>query len=185
MKLTKKHYLFLFAFVVLFQLVFIAKRIFLYEEVKKKGRIYKFEIAQRDPADMFRGRYLALNFIPDKVDIPDTLEFERGEKVWLELQTDSMGFAKPYRVYKHKLHNSKNLLQVKVRYVFETGGQKVMEVQYPFERYYLNEFKAGEIEKLLRLPPVERQKPSFIKVKIWKGKALIDAIFINGKALDK
>src|SRR5690606_28051754 len=64
------------------------------EAVLREGRPFKFRTAPVDPADVFRGRYVALRFDWQTVPLVDNATYDYGEKLFGLLDEDEKGFAK-------------------------------------------------------------------------------------------
>jgi uncharacterized membrane-anchored protein len=145
------------------------------ERVLRDGRQIKLHTRPVDPADLFRGRYVALGFAIQQVPREHAPEmFEHNETAYLELREGANGFAEAVALTKAKPAREL-VLPVKVSFVTpETVG-----VELPFNRYYMDEnaAPAAEIAYRDRAADVE----SWVTVRVLDGRAVIEELYIGGK----
>jgi uncharacterized membrane-anchored protein len=91
-----------FLLMVAAQLFVPAKMISNREDVLKNGKEFKFKTAPIDPTDPFRGSYISLFFDETQFLLKDKNKWETGEKIYVYLKTDSLGYAKIDNVSKDK-----------------------------------------------------------------------------------
>ena len=115
----------------------------------------KFRVVLRDPYDPMRGRYVVLNVEPNRI----AADKVQGNIIWRDkaymvMERDENGFAKPIRITKDRRSIKDGEIFVRVKNVWQTYSQrndnKEYNLQLPFDRFYLNEFKAPQLEKELR-----------------------------------
>lgn len=176
---NKKIVLSAFLIIAIIQVIVPAKMIFDKETVLDRGTEYKFKVAPIDPYDPFRGKYITLSFIENTVEFPDPDLLTRGETIYLILNTDSNGFAKPVSATISKPSNQKNFLKVKVSSRFSRGSTTV-SIDYPFDRYYMDEFKATGAEEVYRRSTPDKTKETFALVSIKDGEAVLKDVLIDG-----
>jgi len=153
-----------------------------YEATIAFGSEYKFKTAPVDPADVLRGRYVALDFLAardaeGKYGKRDVFSV-RGQRLWVSVSKDAAGFAKVDGVETSK----------------PSAGDSFQAVwnwrlQFPFDQYFMNEWKAPKVESAYwsanRRPgpggaAVERI-PSYATVRIWHGATVLTGLYIDGK----
>src|SRR6187397_1273345 len=83
-----------FFLMVLVQLYIPSRMIFHNEVVLVSGTEYKFKAAPVDPNDPFRGKYITLSFDANSFEIADTTPWDQGQPIFVNLTTDSAGYAK-------------------------------------------------------------------------------------------
>ena len=117
----------------------------------------KFKVTVADPYDPMRGRYVRLGVRPDRIITRDEGKNITGRSAWLVLRRDPEGFAQAVRLEKECKAVKPGEIAVKVRNLwFSSGnwGKKKQPSCYrftlPFDRFYLNELKAPELEAELR-----------------------------------
>lgn len=175
---NKKFILAVFIFVALAQLYVPAKMILDREKVLANGIDFKFRTAPIDPNDPFRGKYISLQFENNVIEIQNEEDWRGGEDVYVILVEDYNGFAKIESVSKTKPSNEFSFVKAKVSYVSDNGSQQ-LTVDYPFDRYYMEESKAYEAENVyIRSLPDSTQK-AYALVKIKGGEAVLKDVLIN------
>jgi uncharacterized membrane-anchored protein len=155
---------------IVFPLLFIAAK----EKVISEGKEYLFKIQPVDPYDFFQGRYVDLNIELLSFDSKNLSAFKQNDIVYLEFSQDSLG-AKIKRVSKEKTLNS-----LKLKMYADPLKYKKIIFRLPFKRFYLEEYKAKDVEaKLART----NSKNNFVHVKILNGEYVITDISSDGKSL--
>ena len=130
-------------------------------EVKFKAFVY-------DPYDPMRGRYVRLQVKPDRVVTSDRVtRFRYGDIGYAVIAKDKQGYAKILRLEKSRSGIKKGEIAVKIRKIWYSSAWRKNPAYYnfnwPFDRYYLNELKAPELEAELQ----SRKTPFALKVRIW------------------
>ncbi len=145
----KTTYLFiLFLIVVAAQIIVPTHMIFNREDVLNTGIAYKFKTKPIDPADPFRGKYITLNFEVDQYITEDTT-WVRDEVIYVYLDIDSLGFAEVNTVSKEILPDiDKDFVEAKVNWY--VGYSKELNIDFPFNRFYMEESKAYTAEVVVR-----------------------------------
>jgi len=177
--MRNKEILYVFIIVVLVQLYVPVKMILDSENVLEKGIEYKFIIAPIDPEDPFRGKYITLNFKENSFRIQNEADWVKGEKVYLIIIEDKEGFAKIQSVSKKKPLKQKNFVRANVRYISGKGSKK-LTIDYPFNRFYMEESKAYDAEILYRKSFQDANKVTYAKVYIKDGNAVLKDVLIDG-----
>lgn len=171
----------LFAAMVILQLGFVASMIFKKEKNIAKGKVYKFELAAFDPYDPIRGRYLDLTPKQREITSSEILnQTTRNYKHGL-LKTDSLGFAIVYDLVDSTPSEVDyiNLISYK-----RSRTLKGWQIQFPFQRYYMNEFAAIKAEKEIMEALRNPKSICHIEVSIHNGAATVLALYINGDRIE-
>ena len=137
----------------------------------------KFKVRLYDPYDPLRGRYVSLQVLPDKIETKDksskfSWEGREGKK-FAVLQRGKDGFARVLRLEKEPVKLEPGEYAVKVSSVwFNRGygkekGRNFYHFSLPFKRYYVNEFKAPQLENDLRKLS-EKNKNMILTVRFFK-----------------
>jgi uncharacterized membrane-anchored protein len=180
----KKYLLPIFILLVLVQWLVPGQLIWKKERILLTGKEFKFETEPVDPADPFRGRYISLNF---KANIFTSLEnLKSGEKIYVELDKDKNGFAKIKNVTSKLPTSGADFIEATVNYVEYvtpnvTGN--TIHIEYPFEEYYLDEYKAPKAEELYRSSNRDNKQKTYAIVKVLNGDAVIKDVIINDRPL--
>jgi uncharacterized membrane-anchored protein len=176
---SKKILLVAFILVALAQLYIPVRMILNKEEVLNAGTLYKFKTAPVDPNDPFRGKYIALTFKENSVEINDKEQWLMGETIYVSLSIDEKGFAKIESVSKKMLAGHPNVIKAKVRYVKEDAPKKLF-IEYPFDRFYMEESKAAEAEKTYRDLMSDSSRVTYALVSVKDGEAVLSDVQIDG-----
>lgn len=171
-----------FLIVSLVQLYVPAKMILDKENVLETGTEYKFKTAPIDPTDPFRGKYITLNFDENTVEIPNKQDWIRGEIVYASITTDIAGFAKIKSVSKEKPTDDQAFIRAKVNYVTNDSPNK-LSIDYPFDRYYMEESKAYHAELAYRESQRDTSQITYALVLIKDGDAVLKDVLIDGISL--
>ncbi len=166
-----------FILMVLLQLYVPAKMIFDKEDVIKSGVAYKFKTAPLDPYDPFRGKYIRLRFRREYIQVDTTLEWKRGEQVYALLSTDEDGFAKINSLSKTAPPTSSDFLKVTVKYPNYKSDR--VTINYPFDRFYMEESKAYDAEILSRVTFRDTSKQVYAMASVNEGDAVLTDVFVD------
>jgi len=180
--INKKILLPVFILVALVQLFVPAKMILDREDILDKGKEYKFKTEPIDPNDPFRGKYITLRYEDDMIEIQNEADWIRGEIIYVFLTTDNEGFAKIQSVSKENPTNNQDFLKTKVSYVTGNGANK-LTIDYPFDRYYMEESKAYDAELTYRESQLDTSQIAYALVSINDGEAVLKDVLINGVSI--
>jgi uncharacterized membrane-anchored protein len=179
--------LILFATLALIQLAVPATMIVHHERLLRTGLRFRFLCAPFDPYDAFRGRYVALRFDQNHGPFAGggiTRAPEYGTTVYALLEVDAKGFARVRSVTAERPRDGSPYCQAKAQ--FSPAGQAYLE--WPFERYYMEEAKAPQAEQAYRtsMPrkPAKDQTPqTWASVRIKDGRAVLEELYIGDQPI--
>lgn len=177
--------LFGFAIMVLVQLYLPLKMIWDRESIINYGVECKFRTAPVDPNDPFRGKYITLSYEDNVVDIEPEEEWSSGELIYVTLTTDSDGFTTIGSISKvapDNLTEDQIYLKTKVDYVLYHESN-TLRVEYPFNRFYMSEFKAYDAELVYNESQRDTTSVTYALVSIKDGEALLKDILIDGVSI--
>jgi uncharacterized membrane-anchored protein len=176
----KKIILPLFILMCLAQWYVPGKMIFDQEALLKEGKVYKFRTAPIDPADPFRGKYITLSFDINRYEVSDYTKWEQQQDVYVAL-ADSAGFARIRGVSSTELHEGD---YVKARITTVTSYEPyTLWIEYPFDRFYLEESKAAEAEALYWKSQSDSTQVTYALVSVKNGKAALIDVMINDRSI--
>ncbi|MFT4850109.1 MAG: putative membrane-anchored protein [Cyclobacteriaceae bacterium] len=179
---NKKILLSVFILVAIVQLYVPAKMILDREDILNTGKDYKFKTEPIDPNDPFRGKYITLRYEEDMIEIQNEADWVSGEIIYVFLTPDKEGFAKVQSVSKENGTNNQDFLKAKVNYVTSNGSNK-LTIDYPFDRYYMEESKAYDAELTYRKSQLDTTEIAYAVVSIKDGEAVLKDVLINGVSL--
>ncbi len=160
-----------------------------HEAVLRNGEPFLFKTRPVDPSDLFRGRYVALAFEQDKIDYQGPEHFEAKDKVYAVLGKDAKGFASIESLTRVKPKQG-NYLKVRVawhetsRWVYDEKtkqGENItvntVHLILPFNRFYMNEKKAPQVEAAHR----KSTENSHARIRVLNGSGVIESLEVDGK----
>lgn len=151
-----------------------------YETILNQGVVYKFRTQPIDPYDAIRGRYIWLGVEPNSVDYSGTETFESGEKLFVTLSTDSLGFAVLVSA-SHDRPVAGDFLLLPINY--HDAFNHTVFFQMPFERFFMNERKAPEAERLYWQHADRDKRDACVVVRVLDGQAVIDDLYVGGVSI--
>jgi uncharacterized membrane-anchored protein len=152
------------------------------EEVLKTGRTFKFRSAPVDPGDPFRGKYITLRFNNSVYKNVEKTAWKAGETVYIQIIKDSAGYAKIHSLHKNKPGGETDFIKSTINYLSYDSAKNVF-VNWPFERFYLEESKAHGAEQAYLRSTGDSNSVTYAVVKIKKGTAVLENVFINEKPI--
>ncbi|MFT5617871.1 MAG: putative membrane-anchored protein [Arenicella sp.] len=173
-----------FVVVAIAQLFVPAQMILQRESVLEEGKIYKFKTAPIDPTDPFRGKYVRLSFSNQQIAKVGG-KWEAGETVFALLELDSAGFSIIGDIQRDQPSEEIDYLKVEIDYVKDNSWQdstnivSTIRLNFPFDRFYMEESKAYEAELAYNDARWE-QKTAYALVSIKEGEAVLKDVLIDG-----
>jgi len=168
----------------LIQLAVPAKMIMDKETVMSEGHEYKFRTAPVDPYDPFRGKYITLSFDANRyTGAGKDSNYFAGDEVYVLLGTDSAGFALIAGISKHEPDGENinvDYVKAKVRYAYRSE----VTIEYPFQRFYMDENKAASAESGYR--EANRRNSAqevYALVFVKQGEAALKDVMVDGVSI--
>lgn len=177
-----------FILVALVQLYVPAQTVFELENTLSTGKTYKFKTAPIDPNDPFRGKYITLRYAENEISVSKAMEVEKGDEIYLSLAEDEGGFAKVLSTQKKQPSTNQDFIKAKVGYYFYgEDSTKIIHIDYPFNRFYMEESKAYDAEIMARrVQRSQSDSVTYALVAVNKsGNAVLKDVLINGVPIQK
>ncbi len=152
------------------------------ERTLTRGISYKFQSAPVDPADPFRGRYVVLNFKASDYVTTDSTMLRDEDKVFITFSVDKNGFAIIDTVSETR-PGKPDYLETTVSYVSRENDTTRIGINYPFGRFYLQEYKAPKAETIYRESILDSTQRTYALVSLLNGDAVTKDIFINDTSI--
>jgi GDYXXLXY motif protein len=178
--------------VALLQLGVPAQMIVARERTLREGTAWRFRTAPVDPADAFRGNYLALRFDAESAPVPPGFTVERGERVIVPLLRDAEGFAQLGPVRREPPAGG-DWLRLRVGWVEKdapatgTSTSTRAHVELPFDRFYLDEGLAPRADAKFAALGAQRggsaPLPAWAVVRVRAGRAVLEDVLIDGRSV--
>lgn len=143
----------------------------------------QFQTQPVDPVNPFKGRYVALNFSENACSVKNGRKYRYGQDIYVHLVTDSNGYAKIFAISDKAPSFNQDYVRATVGYVstesYDSSG--ILHINYPFDEYYMDEFKAPKAEALYRDSIIDPSLQTYALVKVYKGEAIVADLIINSK----
>lgn len=169
----------LFLFVVMAQLFVPAQMIYNQEDIINTGKIVKFQCEPIDPNDPFRGKYITLNFKESGIKVKNLKDWNRNETVFAKITTSQEGFAKIKSISKTEPTDNSIYLKLKINYIADYNNENTIYLDFPFNRFYMNENKAKNAEKVYAESTMDTTKIAYALVAAKNGEAVIKDVLID------
>jgi uncharacterized membrane-anchored protein len=177
----------LFAVVAAAQLAVPAGMIVRREAVLRDGEAFKFRTAPVDPYDAFRGRYVALRLDTGNgedeggfgfrgVPAEPGHTYRRGQKVHARIEIGDDGFAKLAKVTRTPPTDAP-WLTARVSYSY---GNDEVNLELPFDRYYMDESQAPEAEQAYNRLSSREVRNTWVTVRVHRGHAVLEELYLDG-----
>lgn len=159
------------------------KMIYDQEATLNHGTVYKFKTQPIDPTDPFRGSYITLNFESSIVVVDDSKEWRRGEEVFVTLKNNSGGFAQIDSISR-TIPQGRDYFAAEIEYVSDYETPYTVRLTLPFQRFYLEESKAPEAERLYwEALQNDSSQVAYAVVSIQNGNAALKDVMINDRSI--
>ncbi len=171
------HIVAIFILVACIQLFVPAKMIYDKEAIIEDGTVYKFKTRPIDPNDPFRGKYITLDYDINAIKTDDTL-WQRKDEAYLYIRKDADGFATPVTVSREKQDLDEDYILTEV--IWYNSNEREVNLQLPFNRYYMEETKAYDAEVAHRKAQRDSLPDNtYALVYIKNGSAVLSDILID------
>jgi len=189
--MTKQNLLLLaFGIMAFLQLWLPAQTAIQHENTLRKGEAFRFETVLVDPNDPFRGKYIRLDFPRLTADIENTVQQElytqiqQGQKVYCLVANDERGYAQIKELQLEPPSASVPYFSAKVNYLhYQNEKVENITLNYPFDRFYLEESKAPEAERRYNEAVRDSLQEAYALVKIRKGIVVLEDVVVNGVSI--
>jgi uncharacterized membrane-anchored protein len=153
------------------------------EDILKTGQAFKFKTAPVDPNDPFRGKYITLNFDHNVFKIRGSHPFTNGDEVFVHVEENQDGFMEIVNLYSEPPVGNIVFVKAKIGYITTNDDASSLPIEYPFNRYYMEESKAPEAEKTYTKAQTDSGKIAYALVKIKDGDAVLEDVMIDGVSI--
>ena len=171
----------LLAAVVVIQLAAPAALILSRENVLRHGTLHKFQTQPVDPIDLFRGRYVALNFAAENtpVSVPTNLPY--STPVFLQIAPGPDGYSTVTAILTNK-PSSGDWFAGRYQGQGWSTNTNTVRVEFPFNRFYMDENLAPEAERAYNRLNRDQATTTntFATVRILNGRAVLEDLHLDG-----
>ncbi|MDB5256034.1 MAG: hypothetical protein JWM14_729 [Chitinophagaceae bacterium] len=181
--MDKKKIIFIvFCLVVAAQLYVPAKMVFDRDNILVTGKPFKFKAAPIDPSDPLRGKYIVLNFEATSVPVAQGTDWSYESPVYLELTNDSSGYAMISAAH-HEEPSDATTDYILAKVSYFNNNDNTLSIQYPFNRYYMEESKAQDAEDLYRHTAGDSTQVTYALVYVKNGEAVLKDVLVNDMSI--
>ena len=114
------------------------------EDILEHGKAYKFRTQPVDPNDPMRGKYITLGFVDDFIEIQGDSSFLGAHEIFVIVEENDLGFAIIENIGLNEPSDDTDFVKAKISQVSYYEDTANIYIQYPFDRYYMEEFKAQQ-----------------------------------------
>jgi uncharacterized membrane-anchored protein len=174
-----------FAIVVAAQWIVPGSMIMNKEKILLQGKIFHFRTEPVDPANPFKGKYIRLNFRENQfTSVSPDSTLQSYDDVYVILAKDKDGFAAIKDVTKRKPGTNVDFVKATVNYLSKIdNGACIIYLNYPFDEFYMEEFKAPRAEEAYRASNIDTTQKTYAVVSLLNGDAAIKDVMINEKPI--
>ncbi|MCC6487665.1 MAG: GDYXXLXY domain-containing protein [Candidatus Hydrogenedentes bacterium] len=172
----------LLAAVALAQIAVPANMILSLERTLSEGTLCRFRTAPVDPYDAFRGRYVRLAIEESSGPLPEGPIPEPGQTVYARIETDAEGISKIAEVL---LDPPDQGVYIRATAGWADTGQRILHVNLPIDRYYMNEWKAPAAEQAYWDQSRMAQRNAFVHVRVRNGEAAVEGLYIGAVPIEE
>ena len=165
--------LIVFVLVALAQLAVPASLIWKREQTLRHGSVWKFRTAPVDPVDVFRGRYIALQFEAESQEISPPANSVSGQTVFITLRQNAEGFAEIDQVS-----------------LARPAGDDFIEallagknVTLPFDNFWVNERDAPAADAAYASQSRRDKRNAFVTIRVFRGDAAMEQLYLDNQPL--
>lgn len=167
------------------------------QAVMTQGKAYRFETQPVDPADAFRGRYIALGFKAAQTEVERDFSADYGRKFYAVLGVDANGFGKIERLEIRK-PSAGDYVKVRGLYLQTEDcavpspdreppvclplEKPLFRVQFPWDRFYMNEKAAPKAEEAYREAPGS-QKKTWAVIRVLGDASAVESVYLGGQPI--
>lgn len=156
------------------------------ERVLRNGTPFNFKTAPIDPHDPFRGEYVTLSYEMEAEQLySDPAEnWHEVRRAYIVLKTID-GYAAIDHLEKEEPNADVPFLNCRIHAWNMTDDSTAINVELPFDRYYLEEGRGRHTEQLMTesMDSTSREMDAFVTVRVLEGEGVIEELVIGGKPL--
>jgi len=160
-----------------------AQMIWQKDKVSSEGYLHRFQTAPVDPSDPFMGKYVALNFKETSKTMSHNKDRYNGLKIYVTFFTDNNGYAQIRDISRTIPLHTKDFLETTINYTVPEGDSDRIYINYPFNRFYMEEYKAKQAEGAYNNRSADTSNKTYALVSIHEGDAVIKDVFINDSSI--
>lgn len=152
-----------------------------HERVIARGTVVRIECGAPDPYDPLRGRYLAVRPLESGFAMPEGMPEGERVPVWATLAVGADGLARIESLSLEPVAGP-TVVQLAARSPRSDRNREAVIIEWPFDRFYLNERLAPDADRLLAERLAEDTRP-VAEVCLLEGRAVLTDVLIDGVSI--
>jgi hypothetical protein len=154
-----------------------------HDRVISRGTTVRIECVAPDPYDPLRGRYLAVRPAGSRMSKPEGMADRDAVPVWATLVAGEDGLSRIESLSLEPV-SGPTVIRLVAKWPHRDGSQapETVFVEWPFDRFYLNERLAPDADKLV----AERfrdGKRTVAEIRLLDGRAVLTDVLIDGVSI--
>ena len=174
----------LFLLVAAAQLYVPTEMIWQNQNILDTGTMMKFKCEPVDPYDPFRGKYISLRFANSTIGVKNANRYQYNQTIYATFKQDTTGYAVMDKIYTAAPKERTDYLELTVDYSNNYDSIQKISVSYPFDRYYMNEYKAPMAEQTYAESVNDVKKSVYAEVAISNGTGVIKKVMTDNQAIE-
>lgn len=170
------------AVVALAQIAVPANMILSLEKTLTEGTLCRFRTAPVDPYDAFRGRYVRLAIEESEGPLPEGPIPDPGHTVYARIESDTEGISRIAEILRDPPEQG---VYICATAGWADAGQRILHVNLPIDRYYMNEWKAPAAEQAYWDQSRMTERNAFVHVRVRNGEAAVEGLYIGDVPIEK
>ena len=170
------------AVVALAQIAVPANMIRSMERTLAQGTLCRFRTAPVDPYDAFRGRYVRLAIEESQGPVPEGPVLNYGDTVYVRIESDAEGVARIAEILRERPEQGD---YIRAKAGWADVEQRILHVDLPIDRYYMNEWKAPAAEQAYWDQSRLAERNAFVHVRVRKGEAAVEGLYIGDVPIEE
>ncbi|HYC84206.1 MAG TPA: GDYXXLXY domain-containing protein [Chryseosolibacter sp.] len=154
------------------------------ESTLANGKLFRFKSAPVDPTDPFRGSYIVLSFDITAINQKKGEQWKSGDHVFVSIGNDSAGFAAVKEASLTRPSTTSHYVEVALTHNRYRDHEGVFRIEWPFDRFYMEESKAPAAERIYDSRAREDStQVAYAEVRVKDGTAVIEDVKINDRSV--
>jgi len=151
--------------------------------ILREGKVFRFETEPVDPSMPFVGKYVYLQYEISHYSAVSKDSLKYGEEIFVLLENDTAGFAKIAAITRTRPSPGSNFVKATSEYSYRKADTLFVNINFPFNRFYMDEYKAPAAETEYRRANLDSARKAFAMVSVLNGETVIKDIIIDGRPL--
>ena len=155
-----------------------------HERVISRGTLVRIECVAPDPYDPLRGRFLAVRPAGSRVPKPEGMVGRDAVPVWATLEEGDDGLSRIQSLSIEPV-SGPTVIRLMAKWPDwerQTTAETVL-VEWPFDRFYLNERLAPDADKLVAERFREGQEQPVAEIRLLDGRAVLTDVLVDGVSI--